>query len=200
MTELRYDDRVAVVTGGGRGLGRAYAELLASRGAKVVINDNGASIVGDEVTENPADELVRIIKDAGGEAVACIESVATKDGGQAIIDAAMDTWGRVDTIVNNAGFLRDRMFVSASEQEWDAVMRVHLKGHFALQKFAALYFRGRAKEQGGTTFGRIIGTASESALFMEPGQPNYGPAKAGIINLTVDTPAPVEYYNQYLLA
>ena len=128
MTECRFDDRVAVITGGCRGLGRAYAELLASRGAKVVINDNGASIVGDEITENPADELVRIIKAAGGDAVACLESVATKEGGQAIIDTAMDTWGRIDILIHNAGNVRYGALDEISHDDFQAVIDVHMMG------------------------------------------------------------------------
>ncbi len=176
MTELRFDDRVAVITGGGRGLGRAYAELLASRGAKIVVNDTGASIVGDEVTENPADELVRTIKEAGGEAVACIESVATESGGKAIIDAAMDTWGRIDILVHNAGNVRYGALDEISHEDFRAVVDVHMMGAFNVVRPAFPHMKK-------ANYGRVVLTSSIGGIYGNYRCVNYGMSKAGTLGL-----------------
>lgn len=174
----RLEGRVAVVTGAGRGIGRAHAISLASEGAKVVVNDLGGGAGGqvDGATHEPADEVVEEIRSAGGEAVAVYDSVATMDGGERIIQAALDKFGRLDILVNNAGILRDRMIYNTSEAEWDIVIAVHLKGHFACLKPAAIIFRQQRS-------GRIVNTSSESALG-SMGQGNYSAAKEGIVGLT----------------
>ena len=181
------DGKVAAITGAAHGLGREHALYLAQQGVKVVVNDIGADVTGAGSDSNAAQQVVDEIKAAGGDAVPHAGDAASFRDAESLIAKAVSTFGGMDIMICNAGFARDGIIYNMSEADFDDVVRVHLKGHFACQKFAALYFRGRAKEQGGTTFGRIIGTASESALFMEPGQPNYGPAKAGIVNLTVST-------------
>jgi len=130
MSELRFDDRVAVITGGGRGLGRAYALLLASRGAKVVVNDPGASLKGEGDDAGPAEEVVRAIEAAGGEAVACTESVATPEGGKAIVAAALDMWGRIDILIHNAGIVRRAPLKEMTYEDFELVLDVHLRGAF----------------------------------------------------------------------
>ena len=174
----RLEGRVAVVTGAGRGIGRAEAEALAAEGAKVVVNDLGGGPGGqqDDASHGPADEAVTAIKDAGGEAVAVYDSVATMDGGERIIQAAVDNFGRLDILVNNAGILRDRMVFNMTEEEWDIVVAVHLKGHFACTKPAAQLFRQQRS-------GVIINTSSESGLG-NMGQANYAAAKEGIVGMT----------------
>lgn len=181
------DGKVAVITGAAHGLGREHALYLARQGTRVVVNDIGADVSGSGADSSAAQQVVDEIKSSGGDAVAHAGDAASFGDAEALVARAVSAFGGMDIMICNAGFARDGIIYNMSEADFDDVVRVHLKGHFACQKFAALYFRGRAKEQGGTTFGRIIGTASESALFMEPGQPNYGPAKAGIVNLTVST-------------
>ena len=136
MTQLRFDGRVAVITGAGRGLGRAYAELLASLGAKVVVNDNGSVIKGEGQDAGPAQEVVDAIRAAGGEAIANADSVATSDGGRAIVQAALDTWGRVDVLIHNAGNVRYGLIRELSDEDLDAVLNVHLKGAFNVVRAA----------------------------------------------------------------
>lgn len=138
MAELRFDDRVAVITGAGRGLGRAYALLLASRGARVVVNDPGVNLRGDDVSVGPAEEVVQEIKAAGGEAVACTDSVATSAGGNAIVQAALDNYGRVDILIHNAGNIRHAAIVDMSDEDFDAVLDVHLKGAFSCARRCAI--------------------------------------------------------------
>jgi len=185
MSEVRFDDRVAVVTGAGGGLGRAHALLLASRGAKVVVNDLGGARDGDGAgASNMADKVVDEIKAAGGEAVAHFGDVADWDAAQSLIQTAVDTYGDLNILINNAGFTRDSTIFNMSEEDFDSVVRVHLKGHFAPSKFAMTYWREKSKAAGSPVYGRIVSTASESFLFASPGQPNYGPAKAGIATLT----------------
>ena len=181
------DGKVAVITGAAHGLGREHALYLAKHGARIVVNDIGADVDGAGRDSKAAQQVVDEIAASGGSAVAHTGDAASFADAESLVARAVESFGGLDIMICNAGFSRDSIIYNMSEQDFDDVIRVHLKGHFACQKFAALYFRQRAKEQGGTTFGRIIGTASESALFMEPGQPNYGPAKAGIINLTVGT-------------
>lgn len=176
MAELRFEDRVAVITGGGRGLGRAYAELLAARGAKVVINDTGASIVGDEITENPAEELVNSIKDAGGEAVACIESVATESGGKAIIESAMDNWGRIDILIHNAGNVRYGALDEISHEDFKAVVDVHMMGAFNVVRPAFPHMKK-------ASYGRVVLTSSIGGLYGNYRCVNYGMSKAGTLGL-----------------
>ena len=173
----RLEGRVAIVTGAGRGIGRGHALLLASEGAKVVVNDYGGSQGGElDGQAAPADEVVTAIKDAGGDAVANYDSVSDMDAGEGMVQQALDSFGRLDILINNAGILRDRMVFNMTEEEWDVVVAVHLKGHFTVTKFASQVFRQQRS-------GRIVNTSSESGLG-NMGQANYAAAKEGIVGLT----------------
>jgi NAD(P)-dependent dehydrogenase (short-subunit alcohol dehydrogenase family) len=176
--------RVAIVTGAGRGLGRSHALALARAGATVVVNDLGGSLSGEGVDVGPAQEVVAEIEAAGGTAIANGENVADFAGAGRLVQMAIDEFGRLDILVNNAGILRDRMLVNMSEQEWDAVVNVHLKGHFAPTRHAAGYWRERSKA-GEEVRGRVINTSSPSGVFGNVGQTNYGAAKAGIAAFTI---------------
>lgn len=178
------DGRVVIVTGAGRGIGRGHALQFARQGARVVVNDLGAELDGSGGSTGPAGEVVDAIRAAGGEAVANGDDVADWGGAQRLVETALDTFGRLDVLVNNAGFLRDRMIVSTSEEEWDAVIRVHLKGHFAPTRFAGAYWRERQKA-GETVDGRVINTSSGAGLMGSVGQGAYSAAKAGIAALTL---------------
>jgi len=178
------EGKVAIVTGAGRGIGREHALALARAGAKVVVNDLGGSLAGDGSDPGPAQEVVEEIRALGGEAIANGENVADFAGAERLIRQAVDELGRLDILVNNAGILRDRMLVNMSEEEWDAVIAVHLKGHFAPTRHAAAYWRELAKA-GGTLHARVINTSSPSGVFGNVGQVNYGAAKGGIASFTL---------------
>lgn len=178
------EGRVAIITGAGRGIGREYALMMAEQGAKVVVNDLGGSRDGTGDDVSPAQEVVNEIVSAGGEAVANGDDVSDWEGAQRLINQAVETFGGLDVLVNNAGILRDRMLTNMTEGEWDAVIKVHLKGTFAPARWAAAYWRERAKA-GETNDARIINTTSVSGIFGNPGQTNYGAAKAGIASFTV---------------
>ncbi len=171
------EGKVAVITGSGRGIGRGMALLFAQEGAKVVVNDPGVSTDGSGHDNGPADQVAAEIKAAGGDAIANYDTVATADGGEAMIKAALDGFGRIDILVNNAGILRDRMIFNMSEQEWDDVIAVHLKGHFNCTKPASIVMRQQR-------YGRIINMSSTSGIIGNPGQANYGAAKSGIAGFT----------------
>ncbi|GAA0382328.1 3-oxoacyl-ACP reductase [Microbispora corallina] len=171
------DGRAAIVTGAGGGIGRAEALALAARGASVVVNDVGPA----------ADEVAAEIGKLGGTAVAVTGDVGDWATGDLLVRAAVDTFGRLDVVVNNAGVLRDRMVFNLGEDDWDTVVRVHLKGHAALSRAATAYWRGASKAAGGPVYGRIVNTSSEAFLFGSPGQANYAAAKAGIVALTLAT-------------
>ncbi len=176
--------KVAIVTGAGRGIGREHALALARAGAKIVVNDLGASLAGEGADEGPAHDVVREIEALGVEAVANGENVADFAGAQRMVEQAVGHFGRLDVLVNNAGILRDRMLVNMDEHEWDAVLEVHLKGHFAPTRHAAAYWRERSKE-GDEVRARVINTSSPSGVFGNVGQANYGAAKAGIVGFTL---------------
>ncbi len=178
------DGRVCIVTGAGRGIGREYALMLASHGAKVVVNDLGGARDGTGEDVGPAQEVVDAIKAAGGEAVANGDDVSDWDGAQRMVQQAVDTYGRLDVLVNNAGILRDRMLANMSEAEWDAVIKVHMKGTFAPARHAAAYWRDQSKA-GSPVDARLINTASVSGIYGNVGQTNYGAAKAGIASFTI---------------
>jgi len=176
---------VAIVTGAGRGLGRAHALYLAQEGASVVVNDPGVGGDGSGGDTTPAEDVVAEIKAAGGNAVANLDSCADWAAAEQMVNQAVESFGKLDILVNNAGILRDRMSFKMSEDEWDAVMNVHLKGHFAPSRFAAAYWREQAKAGDGTVYGRIVNTSSESGYFGMAGQVNYATAKAGIVGMTM---------------
>jgi NAD(P)-dependent dehydrogenase (short-subunit alcohol dehydrogenase family) len=178
------EGKVAIVTGAGRGIGREYAVALAGAGAKVVVNDLGVSLSGEGGDDTPAQEVVDEIAGAGGEARASHDDVADFAGAERMVADAIDGFGRLDILVNNAGITRDRMLVNMTEDEWDAVLHVHLKGHFAPTRHAAAYWRERSKA-GEDVRGRVINTSSPSGVFGNIGQANYGAAKAGIAGFTV---------------
>src|ERR1700730_18423731 len=177
--------RVAIVTGAGRGLGREYALMLAEQGAKVVVNDLGATAAGEGSDLTPAQSVVEAIREAGGEAIVNGNDVSDWACAKALIDEAIATFGKLDVLINNAGILRDRMLVNMTEQEWDAVIKVHLKGTFAPAHHAAAYWRDRNKATGEMVGGRIINTSSVSGIYGNVGQTNYGAAKMGIAAFTI---------------
>ncbi|WP_119729072.1 SDR family oxidoreductase [Thermomonospora amylolytica] len=177
MSELRFDGRVAVVTGAGHGLGRRHALELAARGAKVVVNDLGGDRSGAGASAGPAQQVVDEIVKNGGEAVANPDNVATPEGAQAIVQAALDSFGKIDIVVNNAGILRDKSFKNMTVEEWDAVIAVHLRGSFLVTSAAWPHLR----EQG---YGRIVNTSSPAGLFGNFGQANYSTAKMGLVGFT----------------
>ncbi len=177
----RLDGRVAIVTGAGRGIGRSVALLLASQGASVVVNDLGTALDGSGSDATPAQQVVAEIGEAGGKALASVADVSDHGAAEALIAAAVEEFGRLDVLVNVAGILRDRMVFSMSEQEWDDVIRVHLKGTFNTTKFAAAHWRSLREE---SAQNRIINFTSVSGLHGAPGQPNYAAAKMGIVGLT----------------
>jgi len=177
------EGKIAIVTGAGRGIGREHALSLASQGAKVVVNDLGGNIDGSGGDLSPAEQVVQEIKGMGGEAIANGDSVSDWAGAERIINTAIETFGDLNIVVNNAGILRDRMLFSMSEAEWDAVINVHLKGTFAPSRFACVYWREQSKA-GKPVSGRIINTTSVSGIYGNPGQTNYGAAKAGIASFT----------------
>ncbi|MFC4588182.1 SDR family oxidoreductase [Sphaerisporangium corydalis] len=177
MPELRFNGKVAVVTGAGHGLGRSHALLLAERGAKVVVNDLGGALDGTGASTGPAAEVVELIVKNGGEAVASADNVATPEGAEAIVQAARDAFGRVDILVNNAGILRDRSFGKMSVEEFDSVLAVHVRGSFLVSRAAFPHM----KEQ---RYGRIVNTSSPAGLFGNFGQANYSTAKMGLVGLT----------------
>ncbi|HYF46412.1 MAG TPA: SDR family oxidoreductase [Acidimicrobiales bacterium] len=178
------EDRVCIVTGAGGGIGREHALLLAAHGAKVVVNDLGATLEGDGTSTGPANDVVQEILAAGGEAVANTDDVSSWDGAQRLVQQTVDTYGRLDVLVNNAGILRDRMLVNMTEDEWDAVIRVHLKGTFATARHAAAHWRERTKA-GEDVDARLINTTSVSGIYGNVGQTNYGAAKMGVAGFTI---------------
>jgi 3-oxoacyl-[acyl-carrier protein] reductase len=179
------DGKIAVVTGAAHGLGRLHALGLAAEGAKVVVNDLGVAADGSGRDPSAAQAVVDEITSAGGEAVAHTGDVADFADAEAMIRTAVDTWGDLHVLVNNAGFTRDGTVFNLSEDDFDSVLRVHVKGHFAPSKFAMTYWREKSKKQGGPVYGRLVSTASESFMFGPPGQPNYAAAKAGIVSMTM---------------
>ncbi|MHB8511114.1 MAG: SDR family oxidoreductase [Actinomycetota bacterium] len=174
------DGKIAIVTGAGRGIGRGEALLLAEQGARVVVNDVGGEWDGTGADQRPAQQVVDEIKAAGGDAVANYDDVASWDGSKAMIDQAINRWGSLDILICNAGILRDKMIFNMTEDDWDAVIRVHLKGHFAPAHHACSYWRAKNKETGVPANGRIVMTSSTSGILGNAGQTNYGAAKAGI--------------------
>ena len=178
------DGRVVIVTGAARGLGRAHALTFAAEGARVVVNDLGVELDGTSARSEPAEEVVEEIRAAGGEAIANGDDIADWDGAARLVRTATETFGDLHVVVNNAGFVRDRMFANAEEDEWDAVVRVHLKGHFAASRHAAAYWRDRSKA-GDPVDGRILNTSSGAGLLGSVGQAAYSAAKAGIATLTL---------------
>jgi NAD(P)-dependent dehydrogenase (short-subunit alcohol dehydrogenase family) len=179
------DGKVAIVTGAARGIGRGHALLLAREGASVVVNDLGGEWDGSGADDRPAQLVVGEITASGGRAVANYDDVADWEGGQRLINTAVESFGGLDILICNAGILRDRMTFNMTEEEWDAVIRVHLKGHFVPARWAAAYWRERNKETGRPVGGRIVFTSSESGLFANPGQLNYDAAKSGIATMAV---------------
>jgi NAD(P)-dependent dehydrogenase (short-subunit alcohol dehydrogenase family) len=179
------DGRVVIVTGAGRGLGRAHALAFAAEGARVVVNDIGAELDGTGGSISPAAEVVAEIEAAGGQAIVNGDDVADWAGAQRMVEQAVEVFGGLDVVVNNAGFVRDRMFVSCSEEEWDAVVRVHLKGHFCVARHAAAWWRDRAKATGAPVDARIVNTSSGAGILGSIGQSSYSAAKAGIATLTL---------------
>ena len=179
------EGRVAIVTGAGRGLGREHALLLAAHGARVVVNDLGAGTDGTGRDASPAATTVADIRKAGGEAEFNGDDVSSWDGAKSMIEQAIRSYGKLDVLVNNAGILRDRMLVNMSEDEWDAVIRVHLKGTFAPARHAAAYWREVSRKTAAPVMGRIINTTSTSGIYGNVGQTNYGTAKAGIAAFTI---------------
>ena len=179
------EGRVCIVTGAGRGIGREHSLMLAEHGAKVVVNDLGGEMDGSGTpTTGPALDVVNEIKAMGGEAVANGDDISTWDGAERLVSTAIETFGGLDVLINNAGILRDRMLTNMTEAEWDAVIKVHLKGTFAPSRHAAAYWRERAKA-GETNDARIINTTSVSGIYGNPGQTNYGAAKMGIAAFTI---------------
>jgi NAD(P)-dependent dehydrogenase (short-subunit alcohol dehydrogenase family) len=176
--------KVAIITGAGRGIGREHALALASAGATIVVNDLGGSSAGEGHDEAPAQQVADEVIATGGEASANYDNVADFRGAESLIKQAIADWGRLDILVNNAGIIRDRMLVNLTEDEWDAVVDVHLKGHFAPTRHAAAYWREQSKA-GNQINGRVINTSSPSGVFGNVGQTNYGAAKAGIAAFTI---------------
>lgn len=185
--------RVVIVTGAGRGLGRAHALAFAAEGARVVVNDLGVGLDGLPDPDSPAAHVVAEIRAGGGEAVAHGGDIATNEGAASLVESALAAFGRLDTLVNNAGFLRDRMLVNLDEDDWDAVVRVHLKGHFLPLKHAAAYWRAEAKA-GRAVAARVVNTSSGAGLLGSVGQGNYSAAKAGILALTLVAAAEMGRY------
>lgn len=183
MSERLCEGRVCIVTGAGRGLGREYALLLADYGAKVVVNDLGGARDGTGGDAGPAQEVVDEIVSRGGEAVANTDDISDWAGAERLVNQAIESFGRLDVLVNNAGILRDRTLANMTEDDWDSVIKVHLKGTFAPSRHAAAHWRDRAKA-GETNDARLINTTSVSGLFANPGQANYAAAKAGIAAFT----------------
>jgi 3-oxoacyl-[acyl-carrier protein] reductase len=188
------DGKVAIVTGAARGLGREEALELARHGARVVVNDLGVAGDGSGRDTSAADAVVEEIRSSGGEAVAHFGDVADWNDSQTLIRTAVDHFGALDILVSNAGFCRDKMIFNMSEEDFDAVLRVHVKGSFCTMKFAAMHWREQAKAKGGQVYGRIIGTSSEAFLYCSVGQPNYAAGKAGITALTLSTAQAVAKY------
>ena len=187
------DGRVVIVTGAGRGIGRAHALEFGRQGALVVVNDLGAALDGAGVSARPAEEVVEEIRSSGGQAVANFDDVADWESAKRLIGQALETFGRLDAVVNNAGFVRDRMFVNTAEDEWDAVVRVHLKGHFCVARWAASHWRDEAKS-GRTNDARIINTSSGAGLLGSVGQAAYSAAKGAILSLTLVQSAELARY------
>jgi 3-oxoacyl-[acyl-carrier protein] reductase len=188
------DGKVAIITGAGRGLGRAEALEMARHGARIIVNDMGGTVDGKPTAEHPSQQVVEEIKAAGGEATAHHGDVTDFNGAKAMVQLAIDTYGSLDILVNNAGILRDRMIFNMGEEEWDSVIKVHLKGHFSPTRHAAEYWREKGKNAGGATYGRIINTSSEAFLMGSPGQPNYAAAKGGIVGLTMSVAQSLSKY------
>jgi NAD(P)-dependent dehydrogenase (short-subunit alcohol dehydrogenase family) len=185
--------RIAVITGAGRGIGREHALLFAKEGAKVLVNDAGVGPDGSGHDGGPAHEVVEEIRAAGGEAIANTDDVSTSEGAENMVNGAIEAFGALDVVVNNAGILRDRMLVNMTDEEWDDVIRVHLRGHFVMTRAAARYWRNEAKA-GSPRQASVINTSSTSGLFSTPGQTNYGAAKTGIATFTEIVQRELERY------
>jgi NAD(P)-dependent dehydrogenase (short-subunit alcohol dehydrogenase family) len=188
------DGKVAIITGAGHGVGRGHALDFAAAGAKVVVNDLGGTTSGDGADATVAEQVAQLIIDRGGEAVANHEDVSDFGGAKRMIDQAVDTFGGLDTLVLNAGILRDKMIFNMTEAEWDSVIKVHLKGHFAPARHAAAYWRDKSKEIDGPVNASIITTSSSVGLFGNVGQTNYAAAKGGIAVFTIAFAADMERY------
>ena len=180
-----FDGKVAIVTGAGRGIGREEALLFASEGASVVVNDVGGARTGEGSDKAPAQEVVDEIVKAGGKAATNYDDISTWKGGESFVNQAVEEFGGLDILVNNAGILRDKMSFNMTEEEWDAVIQVHLKGHFVPSRFAAAYWRQKSKDTGESMNAKIVHTSSESGLYGNAGQANYAAAKAGIAAMTI---------------
>lgn len=182
-SEKALDGRVFVITGAGRGLGASYAKYAAQLGAKVVVNDIGKSLQGESTGESPADEVVREITEAGGIAIADHHDITDFDGARALVDTAVERFGSLDALINNAGILRDRFITNMTPEEWDDVVKVHMRGHFCTTRHATAYWKEKAK-QSGPVDAALIQTTSIAGLHGQPGQANYASAKAAIAELT----------------